>query len=410
MFGFFKKKPPPEPPPPPPVKVVPVAPTGDQKFAASIYPLLAGKPGNAFFSPYSIAAALTMVQAGASGSARSEIEAALGQAGAGDKLIETAGALARELASRSEPTPYEKNQAEHAGASPDQFGCHLTVANAIWHQTGYAIRPEFVDALRSRLSAEVRDADFAGDAEGARGKVNGWAAQATRDKIREVLAQGSLAPLTRVILANAIYFKARWEHEFQEMWTKPAPFTLLGGSRVDVPMMHQGGHFKSVRDGDLQALEMPYTGGKISMVVFLPDAGKFEQEEKALDAGRLEGMIRAMTSQQTELAVPKFRVESSFMLKESLGSLGIRSAFGPGADFTRVSSEPGFGLSEMVHKTYVDVNERGTEAAAVTIAMAAGSAPPRRVVDFRCDRPFLFVIRDLPTGTPLFMGRVVDPR
>jgi len=409
MFGFFKKKPQEPPPPPPVMRVKPAEATGEQKFAAALYPLLAGKPGNAFFSPYSIAAALTMVQAGASGPAREEIESALGHAGAGDRLIEAAGKLAQELASRSEPTPFEKNRIV-GGAPTDAFGCHLSWANALWHQSGYPVRPEFVEALKTKLRSEVHDVDFAGDAEAARVKVNGWAAAATRDKIREVLSPGALPPLTRVLLANAIYFKGRWAEVFDEENTKPSPFALLDGKRVDVPMMNQGGHFKSVRDGDLQALEMAYTGGKISMVVFLPDAGKFEQEQKSLDAPRMEGMIRSMTPEETILAVPKFRVESSFLLRTSLESLGVRTAFGSAADFTRVSSEPGFGLSEMIHKTYVDVNERGTEAAAVTIAGLAGCAPPKRIVDFRCDRPFVFLIRDMPTGTPLFMGRVVDPR
>ena len=371
MFGFFKKKKPPEaPPPPPPVTITRVEPTIEQKFAASLYPLMAGKPGNAFFSPYSIAAALSMARAGAAGPTREEIARAIGDQG------------------------------------PVDVAADLCVANAIWHQTGYPIRPEYVAALK----AEVRDTDFAGATEESRVKVNAWAAQATRDKIREVLPPGVLTALTRVLLANAIYFKARWESVFEDHATRPSPFTRLDGSRVDVPTMNQGGRFRSVRDGALQALEMPYEGLKVSMVLLLPDAGTFEQEEKALDPGRVEGMIRAMTVEQTVLSVPKFKVESSYLLKDMLAKLGIVKAFTPGADFTPISAEPGFALSEVVHKTFVDVNEWGTEAAAVTIAALAGCAPPQRVVEFRCDRPFVFLIRDRATGAPVFMGRVVDPR
>ena len=371
MFGFFKKKKPQEapPPPPPPVTITRVEPTIEQKFAASLYALLAGKPGNAFFSSYSIAAALSMARAGAAGPTREEIVRAIGDQGP----VDVAG--------------------------------ELCVANAIWHQTGYPIRPEYVAALK----AEVRDTDFAGATEESRGKVNAWAAQATRDKIREVLPPGMLTALTRVLLANAIYFKARWESVFEEHATRPSPFTRLDGSRVDVPMMNQGGHFRSVRDGALQALEMPYQGLKVSMVLLLPDAGTFEREEKALDPGRVEGMIRAMTAEQTVLSVPKFRIESNYLLREALASLGIVKAFTSAADFTPISSEPGFALSEVVHRTYVDVNEWGTEAAAVTIAGLAGCAPPKRIVEFRCDRPFVFIIRDRATGAPIFMGRVVTP-
>src|SRR5262249_40445015 len=140
------------------------------------------------------------------------------------------------------------------------------------------------------------------------------------------------------------------------------------------------------------------------------DAGKFEEVERGLDGARIERLLQSMKNQQTELSIPKFRVESSFLLREPLQALGLATAFTPRADFSRVSAEPGFALTEVIHKTFVDVNERGTEAAAVTVPMAAGSAPPRKVVEFRVDRPFLFVIRDLPTKTTLFMGRVVDPR
>jgi serpin B len=212
-----------------------------------------------------------------------------------------------------------------------------------------------------------------------------------------------------VLLANAIYFKARWAEEFHEAGTRPQPFRLLNGTSVQVPMMRNGGVFSSARDPEIHALQMDYSGGKIGMVVLLPEPGKFEKVSRDLDAARLEGLIAAMNPQQTELSFPKFRVESSFMLSTPLRALRIVRAFQSG-DFSRVSSEPGFFLSEVLHKTYVDVDEKGTEAAAVTMPMMAGSAPPKRLVQFHVDRPFLFVIRDLPTGTPLFMGRVVDPR
>jgi serpin B len=154
---------------------------------------------------------------------------------------------------------------------------------------------------------------------------------------------------------------------------------------------------------------MTYSGGNIAMIVLLPEAGKFLKVSKELDAARLEGLIAAMEPRQTQLSFPKFRVESNFMLAAPLRALWIIRAFEKG-DFSRISSEPGFFLSEVLHKTFVDVDEKGTEAAAVTMPMMAGSAPPRNIVQFHVDRPFLFVIRDLPTGTPLFMGRVVDPR
>jgi serpin B len=280
----------------------------------------------------------------------------------------------------------------------------------MWRQSGYAVRPEFVETLRSRLGADVREADFQKAPAAAVKAVNAWAAQATRDRIREVLQEKQLDPQTRVLLANAIYFKARWEHEFSDGVTRPAPFHLLDGSKIHVPTMQDMGYRLSARDGAIHALQLPYTGGALAMIVLLPDAGKLDQIERELDGPRLDRLLQSMKNQQTEIAMPKFRVESSFLLKSTLQAMGLATAFTPQADFSRVSSEPGFALTEVIHKTFVDVNERGTEAAAVTVPMAAGSAPPRKVVEFRVDRPFLFAIRDLPTKTTVFMGRVVDPR
>jgi serpin B len=411
MFGFFKKKAPQEPPPEAAAPILPKPASGHQKFAVALFrELKKTGDGNLFFSPYSIATALTMVQAGASGRAREEIEAALGHAGAGDQLIDLAGTLSRELASRSEPTAFEKSLASHAeGATPDSFGCRLSPANAIWHQTGYPIRGSFVEALKSRLGAEVRDVDFATAPEQAVRAVNDWVAKATGDKIRDLLAPGGLHPMTRVLLANAIYFKARWQEQFQEGATHPQAFRLLNDTVVQVPMMHQGGFFSSARDPEIHALQLTYSGGQIAMIVLLPEAGRFQKVSKELDAARLEGLIAAMEPRQTHLSLPRFRVESSFMLAAPLRALWVIRAFERG-DFSRISPEPGFFLSEVLHKTFVDVDEKGTEAAAVTMPMLAGSAAPRSLVQFHVDRPFLFMIRDLPTGTPLFLGRVVDPR
>jgi serpin B len=414
MFGFFKKKPAAErkaDDPPPLSPMPPKAASGDQKFSVALFHELAkAAPGNLFFSPYSVSTALAMVQAGASGRTREEIETALGYPGAGDALIEQAGKRALELAGRSAPTASEKNRLSRAeGVTPDSFGCHLSCANAIWHQTGYPVEAAFVEALRRRLGAEVRDVDFAKAPAEAVKIVNDWAAKATRDKIKDVLSPGLLHPMTRVLLANAIYFKARWEEEFHESGTQPKLFHLLNGSTDQVPMMHHGGCFPSVRDNEIHALQMNYSGGQVAMIILLPEPGKFEKVSKELDAGRLEGLMAAMSPSQTQLSMPKFRVESSFMLAAPLRALWIIRAFEKG-DFSRISAEPGFFLSEVLHKTFVDVDEKGTEAAAVTIPMLAGSAPPRDLVQFHVDRPFLFLIRDLPTGTPLFLGRVVDPR
>lgn len=366
---------------------------------ADLYRRLAVAPGNLFYSPYSIAAALAMVRAGAAGKTKVEFDQVLGAV--------DYGALGKELVQRSDLTPGQQNMLKYSPEmSASDFGCHLTVANALWRQKGYPVKPEYLAAL----GAEVGEADFQGAKAAAVKAINDWAAKATRDKIRNVLTEQQIDPMTRVILANAIYFKARWEDEFSEYGTQPRPFTLADGKKVQVPTMMSLGHRLTARDGKILALQLPYSGEKLAMLVLLPDPGALGQVEKDLSAAQLDRLQAGMKGNTTEVTLPKFRIESTFALRDALQSLGLASAFSSQADYTGISSEPGFALSEVLHKTYVDVNEKGTEAAAVTVPMAAGSAPPKKNVEFKADRPFLFVIRDLPTKTTIFMGRVADPR
>ena len=361
-------------------------------LATSLYRHLAADAGNLFFSPYSISTALAMCQAGALGKTRAEIEAALGLSGAGDRLIEAFGDLQRVLASRARSGPF-----------------HLSLVSSLWYQTGYPVNPAFVETLREQLSADVKETDFAKAPAKAVGDVNAWVDEATRGKIREILFESQLDALTRVILANAIYFKAPWLNQFDEEDTKPEPFRLLDGRRVDVPLMHATEYHRYARGRRFQALEVPYGNERVVMLLLLPDEGQFEAVERELDVGSVVELTRSVNSVEVALALPRFRVESSLNLCEALTRIGIKGAFAPG-DFTRVSTEPGFALGDVLHKAVVDVDERGTEAAAVTAMFMLGAARnPPRPIEFRVDRPFLFLIEDKPTGTILFLGRVLDP-
>ena len=364
-------------------------------LATSLYRSLAADRENLFFSPYSISAALAMCQEGASGATREEIEAALGRRGEGDRLIEAFGDLQQVLASRARP-------------APKPF--HLSIASSLWCQTGYPVNPAFMETLRNQLGADVKETDFAGAPTEAVRDVNLWVNEATRGKIREILFESQLDALTRVILANAIYFKAPWLNQFDEEDTKPEPFRLLHGRRVDVPMMHATEYRRYARGRRFQALEVPYGNERVVMLLLLPDEGQFEAVERELDVGSVVELTRSVNSVEVALALPRFRVESSLNLCEALTRIGIKGAFAPG-DFTRVSTEPGFALGDVLHKAVVDVDERGTEAAAVTAMVMLGAAArkPPRPIEFRVDRPFLFLIEDKPTGTILFLGRVLDP-
>jgi serpin B len=373
-------------------------------FALDLFRRVAKPGSNCFLSPYSIAAALGMVGAGAVGPTRDDFGRVLGVR---DPLA-TFSALGRELAKRAEPSPRERRSLPRRPTDTDELGCRLTIANALWHQRGYPIAPAFVSALDRQLGAEVHGTDFAaGDAVR---DINAWAAKATRDRIREVVS--SLPPLTRVVVANAIHFKARWSQQFGELATRPEPFHLLDGSRVDVPTMHGGGLLHYARDSELQVIELPYVGDVISMLVLVPDAGGLADAERTLDAARLERILKAFTRRIVQLAMPRFRVEASYQLRSALEALGLARAFAADADFSGISPEPGFCIDDVIHRTYVDVDEHGTEAAAVTMPLMEGSAPrpPRDIVKLAVDRPFLFAIRDAPTQTILFIGKIVDPR
>jgi serpin B len=363
-------------------------------LATSLYRRLASDRGNLFFSPYSISAALAMIQVGASGATRAEIETAMGHTETGERLIEAFSELQRVLATRAQSGPW-----------------NLSLANALWVQTGYPVNPAFVETLRNRLGADMKNADFGGaPSEAARG-VNEWVDGATRGKIREILSESQLDPLTRMILANAIYFKAPWLSQFPEGATKREPFHRLDGRSVHVLMMHDTTYRRYARGDGFQALELPYGNDFVLMLLILPDEGQFERVERELDVGSVTELTRIARPIEVALALPRFRIASSFTLREPLTRIGIKLAFTPGADFTPISTEPGFALGDVLHKTVVEVDERGTEAAAVTAAVTLGASPfePPKPIEYRVDRPFLFLIQDKPTGTILFMGRVLDP-
>ncbi len=377
--------------------IAPKAASAGQGFANTLrHELDTRLPGNLCFSPFSIAEALTMAQAGAAGPTREEIESVLGYPGAADQLIELSGELHRRLLDRV--------------AGVDSVLAPMT---ALWYQTGYPIQEAFVDTLKCHLSAEVYAADFAQAPDAAAQLVNQWVSSATRGKIQEILTRGGDHRLTRVLLISAVYLKARWSNQFAPESTCPRPFHLVDRSVIQVPMMRQRANFRAVRDPDMQALAMPYKDGKLSMVVILPGEGKFEKVQRELDAARLEGIIASLERRLVELVLPRFRIESDFSLRQTLESMGIVSAFGEkGADFSRISPQPDLAIDDVIHKTYIDVDETGTEAAAVSIVGMAlmRLAEPLPFIRFQADRPFLFVIRDDSTGTPLFVGRVMDPR
>jgi serpin B len=254
--------------------------------------------------------------------------------------------------------------------------------------------------------------DFRHAPEQARKQVNDWVSEQTNKRIQDLLPKGSVEPRTTLVLANAIYFKAHWQNEFNPSFTGPGPFTLLDGSTVHVLMMQNHSEEKyAYAEGDgWQAISLPYKGGLADMVILLPKLGTFNDFEASLTAEKYKAIVSALMSERVILSVPKFKFEAALGLKEALVGMGMQDAFTENvADLSGMDGTHLLYLSDAFHKAFIAVDEKGTEAAAATAAVAVPASMPMGK-DMQINRPFLFFIRDVPSGTVLFMGRVLDPR
>ena len=245
----------------------------------------------------------------------------------------------------------------------------------------------------------------------ARQTINDWVADQTEDKIKDLIPEGALNPMTRLVLTNAIYFNAAWLLPFEEDATEDDSFDLLDGSEVQVPMMRQTESFDYLKAENFQAIELFYEGRALSMVILLPDEEQFTAFEESLDSAQLQSILDQLTVQRLDLSMPKFKVDSAFGLADILVAMGMPDAFDVvKADFSGMTGQPDLFITDVVHKAYVNVNEEGTEAAAATgVVMGLKSMPVGEPIVVKVDRPFLFLIRDSQTGAVLFLGRVVQP-
>jgi serpin B len=241
-------------------------------------------------------------------------------------------------------------------------------------------------------------------------RINAWVADKTEQRIRDMLAPGSVDTLTRLILVNAVYFNAAWQRKFTAGATASDTFTKLDGSTTRVDMMNQEALFPYTEGADYQAAALPYDGGELEMLIVLPAAGRFEQFERSLGADALKSMLAALRSENVRLGLPKFRIEGSFSLSAAMQRLGMRAAFTPAADFSGISATESLLIKDIVHKSYVGVDENGTEAAAATAVIVGTTSVPASPKILKLNRPFLFAIVDKATGAIVFWGRVVDPR
>ena len=370
---------------------------GHNAFGLALYELLRGDVGNLFFSPYSIAQALTMVSAGARGNTAQQMAQVLHSAFPQERLHTAANALDLALESRS------------AG----EEGFRLEIANSVWGQRDHTFRPEFLDLLAVNYGAGLRLLDFTATSEAARATINATIAQQTHDKIKDLLPPGSIDNLARLVLANAIYFNAKWVSPFPTHYTADGSFHLDDGGTIAVPLMRLDANLRYTKTTDYQAVVLPYEGG-VSMLVLLPKEGGLAAFEQQLSAERLQAIQNGLAENDLILVLPKFTYESgSVSLGQLLTQLGMADAFNSGAaDFSGIDGSRELCLKDAFHKAMVRVDEEGTEAAAATGVIAVPAAgprmpsPPRMIVD----RPFIFTIQDDETGAVLFLGRIMNPK
>ena len=386
---------------------------GNREFALAAFQQLLDSPeagDHLLISPHSILSALAMVYAGADGSTRVQMRQALRFALDEPALHQAFAALDQALGERAEVQRQD-----------DACGFELSVVNRLWGQHDGGFLPEYLELVERHYGAGVELVDFESDPDGIRGQVNAWVEEQTRDRIQDLLPDGSVDEDTRMILVNAIYFLASWQDAFDEDKTRDQPFTTGTGARVEVPMMHRTEHMPAHVGEDTIAVSLPYVGRDVSLLALMPaDAeADFDGWRGGLDRGAFDAVVAGLERKRVALDFPKFTGGSSFRLSDLLKDMGMPLAFSrTEADFRRMNGVgPGvlgqsLYIDEVFHQTFIDLDEAGTEAAAATaVVMMRLTALPveDEPLAIRFDRPFVYAIYDHPTETILFLGRVLNP-
>lgn len=373
---------------------VPALVQGNSDFGLALYQRLASKDGNLFFSPYSISNALAMTYAGARGNTAREMKATLRFQLDDDRLHPAFGNLIAQLhgADAGKPRPFQ-----------------LTVANRLWGQKDYGFQPSFLKIGDDFYQAGLEEVDYKNDYEGARKTINAWVEKKTKDKIVDLIPEGELDALTRLVLTNAIYFKGVWLNPFPKQ-TQPGPFHLASGKTVQTPIMQANPSLNFAQHDSFSMVELPYENNELSMVVLLPKKKDGLRElEKQLTAENLAVWMNKLSGHDVDLKLPKFEFTAEFKLNEVLKEMGIRDAFDEyKANFSGIATREQLYVSAVLHKAFVDVNEEGTEAAAATAVVVSTKSEPTQAT-FHADHPFVFLIREQRSGSILFLGRVANP-
>ncbi len=361
-------------------------------FALDLYQQLKGTEGNLFYSPYSISECLAMTYAGARSNTAVEIARVLHF---GTNLVHEAFAELRN----------ELDQAQQ------RRGIELSIADGLWAQTNYPMLPAFLDIVRTQHGAAVKQVDFRTQSGPATKEINGWVSGRTKGRIGNLIPAGELDRDSKLVLVNAIYFKGTWKTKFDPKLTRDSDFHVDGDHSVKCPMMTCSGKFRyGYHQGPSIAchvIELPYAGEGFSLIAILPIEwdGLAELESK-LTMENLATWLGSLQETKVVVLLPKFRLQTSFSLGETLSAMGVNDAFGRNADFSGIDGANMLYISSVLHRAFVEVNEEGTAAAALTAThVRTKSMTP----SFHADHPFLFLIRDNRSGSILFLGRLVDP-
>jgi len=377
-----------------------------------------GKPdANALISPYSIQSALAMAYAGAEGATRDEMAKVLHYSKDDSELHKSFAALWKELNRVVEQSELISAQAKQYGQTNDPIT--LTVANRLFGQSGYDFRPPFLALVKDSYDAPFKPMDFINGSAAATKQINQWVEDQTRKRIRNLIPDGALDRLTRLVLVNAVYLKAPWAEKFQASATQPGPFRANGARNVEVPMMGQRKEYMYGKGDGFSLLVMPYIGHQFVFLIILPDKmdGLAAVEAKLSPSLNFDSV--KMESCDVTLRMPKFKIEPPMIpLGQTLQALGMKAAFDNprgSANFERIAPrrpDDYLALSEVYHKTFLKLDEEGTEAAAATAMDFAtlGIHEPPKPVTMNVDHPFLFAIQHQPSGAILFLGHVTDPR
>ena len=368
-------------------------------FAFAAYQQLITANTNLVFSPASISIALAMTYAGAATTTATEMAQALDFTLPPAQLNPAFNALDQALASRGQG---------FLGA--DGGPMQVDIANAIWAEKTYTFEADFLDTLAENYGAGVNLLDFVNAPDPSRLTINSWVASQTDDKIQNLLPPDSVDNLTKLVLTDAVYFNAAWNTPFDPNNTQDGSFTLLDGSSVTASFMNaQLPSLPAMQGTNFVAASLPYADTRLSLVVVVPDVGQFSQVESSLNATTLASLVAGLTSQPVLLMLPRFKIETATSLVTLLEALGMTSAFTPGsADFSGMDGTHNLYISDVFHDAFINVAEKGTEAAAATgVVMKDASIFIGLAVD--ATRPFIYFLYDQPTGAILFMGRVQDP-